>query len=163
MFPKLAYQVQVYEVLLFMKSPNRTFGQRNCTHICRLQGVMRGMVLNRSEFGWPNTRSRVIHQPRENQEHSTLQANKFTKCLREKINKTSKPHRRKHAKLSMSSTRSLPYSLVTPSRVEEFQLIDNNRMQTSIDRLCPSAYHWLRMVSIPKLYRFVNPYSLVCR
>lgn len=138
-FSGLAYHI--HEALNYMKSSNHAFGQRHCAHFCRLQGVMRGMVLERSEFGKPNTRSRVNHQPRVDQQLSPLQANKSTECLKEKINKTSRPHKRKPAKLSMSSTRSLPYSLVTSSRGEEFQLIDNNRMQTSIDRLCPYAYH----------------------
>lgn len=131
----------IHEALNSMKSSNHAFGQRHCTHFCRLQGVMRGMVLERSEFGKPNTRSRVNHQPRGDQQSPPLQANKSTKCLKEKINKTSKPHRRKHAKLSMFSTKFPLYSWVAPSRGEEFKLIDNNRMQTSIVRLCPSAYH----------------------
>ncbi len=125
----------------FYEESEPCFGQRHCIHSCPLQGVMRGIVLKRSEFGKPNTRCRVNHQPRVDQQLSPLQASKSTECLKEKINKTSRPRRRKPAKLSMSSTRSLPYSLVTPSRGEEFQLIDNNRMQTSTDKLCPSAYH----------------------
>lgn len=53
-FSGLVYHI--HEALNYMKSSNHAFGQRHCTHFCRLQGVMRGMVLERSEFGKPNTR-----------------------------------------------------------------------------------------------------------